>query len=204
MTVEEAPGIESIRHVLERTTKDPEVLRDLIEQDPAFAALCRDYRRNEIEIHQLRRRCEQLESDLLARIEASGRSGSSVTSDVERSAQDGLRDVQDDLRRMLAVLIKAGLAQTDEAATTRWRTEAVNLHEELRSRLATVTDEEAHLDVLWNQALQEAQSDPLVRAEENMKPILPVKCLFTLLELTAPDFNVATAAARIRISTTTG
>jgi hypothetical protein len=118
--------------------------------------------------------------------------------------QPALHAAQDDLRRFLTDLIKAGLVYTQEAALARWREDALKRREELTGRLASLTDEEVHLDVLWVQARQEAQNDDLVRAEGSMKPILQAKCLFTLPELLAPDFSFEAAAARIRISTATG
>jgi hypothetical protein len=105
---------------------------------------------------------------------------------------------------MLVNLIKAGLASTDEAAVDGWRRAAMNVQEELRGRLAALTDEEVDLDVVWNQARREAQGDPLVQSEETMKPVLPPKCLFSLPELAAADFSFLAAAARVRVSTATG
>ena len=118
--------------------------------------------------------------------------------------QTALHAAQDDLRRFLVDLIKAGLVSINEAAVARWREDAMTLREGLRNRLALLTDQAVHLDALWVQARQEAQNDALVRAEENVKPILQSKCLFTLPELLAPDFSFEAAAARIRISTATG
>src|SRR5689334_8973288 len=122
MAVQEASGLASIRHLLERTTKDPEVLRDLLERDLDFAALCREHRQVEVGMHQLRRRRERIEEELLAKIEASGRSPDDVIrSGGERAAPNDIVAIQDDLRRMLVNLIKAGLASTDEAAVDGWR-----------------------------------------------------------------------------------
>ena len=203
MAAQEAPGLASIRHLLERTTKDPEVLRDLLERDLDFAALCQEHRQVEVGMLKLRRRRERIEEDLLARIEASGRSPDEAGSG-ERAAPNDIPAIQDDLRRMLVNLIKAGLVSTDEAAVDGWRRAAVNVQEELRGRLAALTDEEVDLDVVWNQARREAQGDPLVQSEETMKPVLPPKCLFSLPELAAADFSFLAAAARVRISTATG
>lgn len=83
-----------------------------------------------------------------------------------------LQTVQDDLRRMLTDLIKAGLVSTNEASVSRWREDAMMIHGGLRSRLALLTNHAVHLDALWVQARQEAQKDELVQAEENVKPIL--------------------------------
>ena len=91
-----------------------------------------------------------------------------------------LHAAQNDLRRFLVNLIKAGLVSVDEAAVARWRADAMTLHEGLRNRLALLTDETVHLDTLWVQARAEAQNDDLVRAEETMKPVLQAQCLFTL------------------------
>jgi len=176
---------------------------DIFEQDVTFAALCREYRDIETNIHQLRLRYNEIEEELLAKIAAFKRLENGAMTNGEILNAD-LRSVQDDLRRMLVDLIKAGLVSTDEKAVSRWRAEAVNLHEELRTRLATLTDEDVHLDAIWNQARQKALSDPLVQTEESMNPILPPKCLITLSELMASDFNFIAAAARIRISTATG
>jgi len=176
---------------------------DIFEQDVTFAALCREYRDIETNIHQLRLRYNEIDEELLAKITAFKRLENGAMTNGEILNAD-LRSAQDDLRRMLVDLIKAGLVSTDEKAVSRWRAEAVNLHEELRTRLATLTDEDVHLDAIWNQARQKALSDPLVQTEESMNPILPSMCLFTLSELMASDFNFIAAAARIRISTATG
>ena len=178
-------------------------MSDIFEQDVTFAALCREYRDIETNIHQLRLRYNEIEEELLAKIAAFKRLENGAMTNGEILNTD-LRSAQDDLRRMLVDLIKAGLVSTDEKAVSCWRAEAVNLHEELRTRLATLTDEDVHLDAIWNQARQKALSDPLVQTEESMNPILPSMCLFTLSELMASDFNFIAAAARIRISTATG
>ena len=115
-----------------------------------------------------------------------------------------LHAVRHDLQRMLTDLIKAGLVSTHEPAVARWREDALNLRESLRDCLASLTDTDVYLDALWVKARQDAQNDPLVQAEENMKPILQAQCLFTLPELMAPDLNFEAVAARIRISTATG
>jgi hypothetical protein len=199
MDAQDCPAADGIRHLLERTPADPDVLHDLIERDPAFAQQCREYRDVAVSIHRLRERHARIEQELLARIEA-------VSEPVggERVTKADLHAVQADLRCFLADLIKAGLVSTNEEAVHRWHAQAMNLHEDLRLRLAAFTDEEVRLDALWNRAHQEAQSDPLVQAEENMKPILSAKCLFALQELAAPDFSFVAAAARVRTSTPTG
>ena len=61
--------VESIRHLLDRFAEDEATVRDLIERDPTFAALCQEYRQTENELQRLRRRHEQVEEELLARIE---------------------------------------------------------------------------------------------------------------------------------------
>jgi hypothetical protein len=199
----DAAALMSIRHLLGRTFVSVDDLSDIFEQDVTFSALCREYRDIETNIHQLRLRYNEIEEELLAKIAVFKRLGNGTMTNGKALNAD-LRSAQDDLRRMLVDLIKAGLVSTDEKAVSRWRAEAVNLHEELRTRLATLTDEDVHLDAIWNQARQEALSDPLVQTEESMNPILPPKCLFTLSELMASDFNFIAAAARIRISTATG
>ena len=42
------PEVANIRHLLERTPVDVEVLCDMVDQDAAFAALCREYRHIEM------------------------------------------------------------------------------------------------------------------------------------------------------------
>ena len=83
MAGQDATGPESIRHLLDRFPEDEATVRDLIARDPTFDALCREYRQTEEEFQQteregssaaelaaeLRRRREQIEEELLARIE---------------------------------------------------------------------------------------------------------------------------------------
>ena len=201
METQDTLGVESIRGLLERTPADPDVLRALIRRDPAFAAQCRQYRDVEVEIHRLRDRHARIERDLLARIEAAGQPGDGTGTAVTRP---DIKATQAELRRMLADLIKAGLVSTNEDAVRRWQADAMNRHEELRLRLAALTDGEIHLDAVWNQARGDALGDPLVQAEENVKPVLSPRCPFTVPELAAADFSFVAAAARIRISAATG
>jgi len=49
-------GLEDIRHLLDRFPEDETAVRGLIEQDPTFAALCREYHQTEEEIQRLRER----------------------------------------------------------------------------------------------------------------------------------------------------
>jgi hypothetical protein len=44
-------------------------VRDLLRRDPSFAALCAEYRQTERELEQLRERHQQIEEELLTRIE---------------------------------------------------------------------------------------------------------------------------------------
>ena len=60
---------ESIRSLLERFPEDEATVRDLSERDPVFAALCREYRQTAEEIQRLRQLHEQIEEELLTRIE---------------------------------------------------------------------------------------------------------------------------------------
>ena len=83
MAEQNATGVESIHHLLERFPENETTVRDLIARDPTFDALCREYRQSEEELQQiegkgedtaekaaeLRRRYEQIEEELLARIE---------------------------------------------------------------------------------------------------------------------------------------
>ena len=69
MVAQGAPGVESIRHLLERFPEDETTVRDLIRRDPTFAALCEEYRQTEGELQQLRQRHKQIEEELLTRIE---------------------------------------------------------------------------------------------------------------------------------------
>ena len=62
-------GLEDIRHLLDRFPEDEATVRGLIEQDPTFAALCREYHQTEEEVQRLRERLEQLDEELVTRIE---------------------------------------------------------------------------------------------------------------------------------------
>lgn len=77
--------VERIRHLLDRFPEDEETIRDLIQRDATFEALCQEYRQTEQELHrledegiatggateaaELRHRYEAIEEELLARIE---------------------------------------------------------------------------------------------------------------------------------------
>jgi hypothetical protein len=121
----------------------------------------------------------------------------------EQATEIELDAGEDCLRRMLVNLIKAGLASTDEAAAG-WKSEAVKLHEELRSRFSFLKDDDGKLDRIWNQAREEAQRDSVVQTEESVKPVLQSRCVFTLRELMTSDLSVEAAAAWIRVSAATG
>ena len=69
MAEQNATGLEDIRHLLDRFPEDETAVRGLIEQDPIFAALCREYHQTEEEIQRLRERLEQLDEELVTRIE---------------------------------------------------------------------------------------------------------------------------------------
>jgi hypothetical protein len=69
MAAQAATEVESIRHLLERFPEDETTVHDLIQRDPTFAALCQEYRQTEVELEQLRQRNEQIEEELLTRIE---------------------------------------------------------------------------------------------------------------------------------------
>jgi uncharacterized protein YdcH (DUF465 family) len=73
--------VERIRHLLNRFPEDEETIRDLVERDAGFDALCQEYQQTEQELHhleqegavaeaaELRHRYEAIEEELLARIE---------------------------------------------------------------------------------------------------------------------------------------
>jgi uncharacterized protein YdcH (DUF465 family) len=77
--------VERVRHLLDRFPEDEETIRELINRDAAFEALCQEYEQTERELHQLenggaaargtgeaaelRHRHEAIEEELLARIE---------------------------------------------------------------------------------------------------------------------------------------
>jgi DNA-binding transcriptional MerR regulator len=69
MAEQNATGLEDIRHLLDRFPEDETTVRGLIEQDPTFAALCREYHQTEEEVQRLRERLEQLDEELVTRIE---------------------------------------------------------------------------------------------------------------------------------------
>ena len=69
MAEQNATGLEDIRHLLDRFPEDETAVRGLIEQDPTFAALCREYHQTEEEIQRLRERLEQVDEELVTRLE---------------------------------------------------------------------------------------------------------------------------------------
>ena len=62
-------GVEDIRHLLNRFPEDETTVRDLIQRDPTFAALCREYHQTEEEIQRLRERLEQVDEEPVTRLE---------------------------------------------------------------------------------------------------------------------------------------
>jgi hypothetical protein len=107
---------------------------------------------------------------------------------------------EDLLRTLLVNLIKAGFV-ADSPVASRWREEGSRAQRELQ---ASSGGEDIHLDTLWTRAIDEAQRDEFVRANESVKPRLQTTCLFALDELTRPDFDFDAGAERIRLSTATG
>ena len=69
MAEQDATGVEDIRHLLKRFPEDETTVRDLIQRDPTFAALCREYHQTEGEIQRLRERLEQVDEELVTRLE---------------------------------------------------------------------------------------------------------------------------------------
>jgi len=69
MAEQDTTGLEDIRHLLDRFPEDENTVRGLIEQDASFAALCREYHQTEEEIRRLRQRLEQIDEELVTRIE---------------------------------------------------------------------------------------------------------------------------------------
>jgi hypothetical protein len=69
MAAQAASGVETIGHLLERFPEDETTVHDLIRRDPTFAAPCEEYRQTEGELQQLRQRHQQIEDELLTRIE---------------------------------------------------------------------------------------------------------------------------------------
>ena len=68
MAEQDATGDEDIRHLLDRFPEDKTPVRDLIRRDPTFAMLCREYQTEE-EIQRLRQRLEQIDEELVTRLE---------------------------------------------------------------------------------------------------------------------------------------
>ena len=129
-----------------------------------------------------------------------------VNSDEGHRSMTGmdLRTLQSGVRQILANIIKAALASTDERAVRDWKIAAAKAHRELQDRALPLTSQEMDLASIWQQAKEDAQNDPRVRAEENVKPVLQAECLFALTELTAPDLNLEDAVDRVRVSAATG
>jgi len=69
MAKQDTTGVEDIRHLLNRFPEDETTVRDLIQRDATFAALCREYHQTEEEIQRLRERLEQVDEELVTRLE---------------------------------------------------------------------------------------------------------------------------------------
>ena len=69
MAAQDVTDVKTIRHLLDRFPENEKSVQDLIARDQTFAALCREYRQTEQEIERLRQRYEQIEEELLTRIE---------------------------------------------------------------------------------------------------------------------------------------
>ena len=69
MAEQDATGVEDIRHLLDRFPEDETTVRGLMERDPTFAMLCRKYDQTEEEIQRLRQRLEQIDEELVTRLE---------------------------------------------------------------------------------------------------------------------------------------
>jgi hypothetical protein len=69
MAEQDATGVEDIRHLLDRFPEDETTVCDLIRRDPTFAMLCREYHQTEEEIQRLRQRLEQIDEELVTRLE---------------------------------------------------------------------------------------------------------------------------------------
>lgn len=91
---------------------------------------------------------------------------------------------------------KTGFAPESSDAA-RWREEGTSAQQQLRTAEAGASANDWHLDALWNGAIEGAQRDAIIAAEESVKP----------RQRRRPhgrDFDFDAAARRIRISTATG
>lgn len=106
-----------------------------------------------------------------------------------------------DLRHLLASLVKAAL-MGDDRASLLWREEARQDH----ARIAA--DSEAvralKIDGMWTLAVGDAEAPEFRAAEGQVEFGLPALCPFTLDEITAPDLDIDAAVERIRKSAATG
>lgn len=109
------------------------------------------------------------------------------------------------LRTLLSMIVRAGFV-ADAAAHPPWRQAALRSLDDLRTiGLAPISSElGSHLDGIWTLAVQDAQSDPIVRGEETVQPRLQRASLFSLEDLLAPGFDFDRAAERVTRSASTG
>lgn len=106
-----------------------------------------------------------------------------------------------DLRHLLACLVKAAL-MGDDRASALWREEARQDHARITADPSTV----AHLkiDGMWTLAVGDAEAPEFRAAEGQVEFGLPALCPFTLGEIAAPDLDIDAAVERIRQSAATG
>ena len=106
-----------------------------------------------------------------------------------------------DLRHLLASLVKAALMGEDRASL-RWREEARQSHARIALDPATVAS--LKIDGMWTLAVGDAEAPEFRDAEGQVEFGLPALCPFGLDEITDPDLDIDAAVERIRKSAATG
>jgi len=106
-----------------------------------------------------------------------------------------------DLRHLLASLVKAAL-MGDDRASLLWR-------EEARGALARIAADPSavaalKIDGMWTLAVGDAEAPEFREAEGQVEFGLPALCPFTFDEITDPDLDIDAAVERIRKSAATG
>ena len=111
------------------------------------------------------------------------------------SEEAHLTGAKADLHRLLAALIKLALsADAPEAAT--WRAEAQNAQRRLAAEPGAIAA--LHLDSLWALAVKTAESDPAVRRDETVNPMLPTMLPLPKDRIATPAFEFDEALETIR------
>lgn len=106
-----------------------------------------------------------------------------------------------DLRHLLASLVKAAL-MGDDRASLLWREEARQSHARIALDPSAVAA--LKIDGMWTLAVGDAEAPEFRDAEGQVEFGLPALCPFTLEEIADPGLDIDAAVERIRKSAATG